>query len=710
VSDKSTLDPQHLEYLEAHAVPGEVAIRFGVRTVRTADELTNGLAHWSKHVPGILFPWKTLSGDIVHQYRPDDPPLGDNGRPLKYLFPKGAGATIGVIREDPDSDLVIFIEGTKQALAAADLVDEGSIYAIAGCRNWSKEGVPSADLEIVDDKRVVLIFDADVASNHDVWDAAKKFTSVLEVEGATSVSYVMIPAGQKAGLDDVLGPRLPERRKTYLNRLIEGASKKLPREPKKPRHTSPFFGEEGLLVKKLAEYIFGQVPLLLTQEDLVAVYRGGVFQIDKTALIGIVGDLLGDDFRRAHRVTVEEYLVGQLAEGGHRAPMHASEPLANVLNGMLDLPTGELKDHDPSYKSTIQFPIEYDPAAECPTYLEWAEKIGIIGQLDDLEEAVSQMLDPSRTPTKAVFLFGPSRSGKSTYIRIMETLVGPENVTGVTLQQLADDRFAAANVYGKTLNAAADLRAADVTDLSVFKLMTGEDVIQANRKFGSQFAFTNRALFMFSANEVPTVTEGSRAYMERIKPFKFGSSYAGAEDASIEEKIKTELPGIFARLVRAWQRRAQRGRWLDTDPEVMEEFETLSNRVLQWVSEEMTVVETDGRTVVEAGELTGIRDLWHSFKLWADGSTMSSKKFKAHLLSIRGVQEVRDAGHNRGVNVIRATNPGKKGKKSTLAPTRGGKTTEKVEVEDDSSLRVGGSGQKLPFLPEDSWTRLRKEL
>jgi hypothetical protein len=31
----------------------------------------------------------------------------------------------------------------------------------------------------------------------------------------------------------------------------------------------------------------------------------------------------------------------------------------------------------------------------------------------------STMLDPSRTPTKAVFPFGPSRSGKSTWLRLM---------------------------------------------------------------------------------------------------------------------------------------------------------------------------------------------------------------------------------------------------------------------------------------------------
>jgi putative DNA primase/helicase len=66
--------------------------------------------------------------------------------------------------------------------------------------------------------------------------------------------------------------------------------------------------------------------------------------------------------------------------------------------------------------------------------------------------------------------------------------------------------------------------------VSVFKLMTGEDVVLANRKYGAQFTFTNRALFAFSANELPTIGEGSRAYSERIKPFRFDRSFAGRED------------------------------------------------------------------------------------------------------------------------------------------------------------------------------------
>ena len=67
---------------------------------------------------------------------------------------------------------------------------------------------------------------------------------------------------------------------------------------------------------------------------------------------------------------------------------------------------------------------------------------------------------------------------------------------------------------------AADLSARHVRDLTWFKLMTGEDLVRGNRKYGNDFHFVNQALFAFSANELPTVGKSSRTYVERIKPFR----------------------------------------------------------------------------------------------------------------------------------------------------------------------------------------------
>jgi putative DNA primase/helicase len=343
----------------------------------------------------------------------------------------------------------------------------------------------------------------------------------------------------------------------------------------------------------------------------------------------------------------------------------------NVENGMVDLRSGHLLSHDHLYLSSVQFPIKWQPDAECPTYEAWVQAVAGPEQVEDLEETFSQMLDPSRAPSKAAFLYGPSRSGKSTYLRLMEAIVGPGNRSAVTLHQLVDNRFAAANVYGKALNSAADLSAAHVEDLSIFKMMTGDDAIHADRKYGGQFTFHNHALFAFSANELPSVGENSRAYAERVKPFKFANSFAGAEDPTIEQRMLDELPGILVRLVRAWQRRMARGKFLTTAPEVADEFDRLSDRVRMWLAEHMTIVPTDSATVAESDGLPATR-LAKLFNDWAVENNLGKlgrTRFVGRLTCVDGVQEVRiGRSKTRGYNVVVRRDGGESGSGGTSAP------------------------------------------
>jgi putative DNA primase/helicase len=327
-------------------------------------------------------------------------------------------------------------------------------------------------------------------------------------------------------------------------------------------------------------------------------------------------------------------------------------PYVNVRNGLVDLDDGGLMDHSPKWKSTVQFPITYDPDATCPKFDAWAKEI-IGDQLPALLEAVCWVLDPSTTPQRAVLLFGPSRTGKGTFLRLLEAMVGKENTSSVTLHQLADDRFAAARVYGMALNYSGEMSAGHVEDMETFKKLTGDDPIPANPKFGKPFEFHNQALFAFSANEIPSVGESSRAYVNRIRPFKFDHSFADAEDTGVERALREELPGIFNHLVRAWQARRDRGRDLDIDPAVQREFEHASNRVSQWISEEMAYLdEWEGAPVTEGMRLPeealrvtmDAKSLRLNFNGWAKANgygEMGRNKLIQRLTSTNGVVRVR---------------------------------------------------------------------
>jgi P4 family phage/plasmid primase-like protien len=421
-----------------------------------------------------------------------------------------------------------------------------------------------------------------------------------------------------------------------------------------------FDPDTGLRVDLLIRDVLNAAPAALTPEGRIAIYAGGVYRVDGERFNVEVSARLRNRFRQTHLKNAEIYARARLYAAGKELPVHSPFPMVNVANGMVDLLTGELKDWSPDYKSMMQLPVSWNPEAVCPRYEAWVEAVGIAGVIEDLEEVCSTMLDPSRTPAKAAFLFGPSRSGKSTYLRIMAAIAGVINTSAVTLHQLSENRFAAANIYGKILNSAADLSDAHVQDLSVFKMMTGEDPIHGDRKYGNQFVFTNRALFMFSANTLPTVSEDSRAYAERVKPFRFDRSFAGHEDPEIETAIMQELPGVLRRLVAAWQRRTGRGHYLPTAQDVQQDFDTKSNRVYEWFTEECTLwplaeTATAEEPKVPVGQASSKKDLAHKFNAWASENEMSRlgpKKIIERLTCIDGVREVRFGDDKRrGLNV-----------------------------------------------------------
>jgi putative DNA primase/helicase len=313
--------------------------------------------------------------------------------------------------------------------------------------------------------------------------------------------------------------------------------------------------------------------------------------------------------------------------------------------------------------SYVQVSVGYEPEMPTPVYDAWlAEALRQDGHTDadvarlvaDIEETAGTMLDPSKTPSKALFLFGPSRSGKSTFLRLLVAIAGSANTSAVTLHELGSDQFATANLYGKMLNVAADLSNKHVEDVSRFKMMTGEDVSNANRKYGKQFSFTNQALFAFSANELPTVSEASRAYAERMKPFNFPNSFAGREDKTLESKLMAELPGILGRWVRAYGRFLARGGYGLTDKATQDSFEAKSDRVAQFFQDMVTVTPAEFGSKLMTDVATGRRDVAMAFNAWAErngGSKMGERAFFNRFAQMAGVTEVRIGKGSRAYNV-----------------------------------------------------------
>jgi DNA polymerase-1 len=222
------VSPEHARYLESQAaITPDVALTAGIRSASAVEDLPAWAQSWGEAaLPALIFPWRSPSGEVVEQVRPDTPVrwgLDDH----KYLWPKGGGAVLNVVRDGAASAAILIVEGTKQMHAAASWAPEGlGVYGIGGCRAWYTDGVPLHDLGVAEGKRVVIALDADVATNLDVYQAGSRLADAVRAEGALEVAFVRLPAAGTMGLDDVLARRPTDRRTSYLANLIDQAKPK----------------------------------------------------------------------------------------------------------------------------------------------------------------------------------------------------------------------------------------------------------------------------------------------------------------------------------------------------------------------------------------------------------------------------------------------------------------------------------------------------
>lgn len=604
---------------------------------------------------GILFGWRDLQGTVRWQLRLDEP-----GELPKYLAEKDWAPTYGV-RSDAGADSpIVIVEGTKQSHAAACAVgDSCTVIGVPGCTAWSTGGwVVAPELRrLVTRREVFILLDADANENRLVYDAGEWLKKSLGPLAKTR--FLLCPGGAKEGIDDYLGTLDAEDRADAIEALIaDSQAKPATRRPDKQKyvpdaqdiarrraaiaesacdgldldnldmdentglpkiHGEPLDGSVWFDAvtgqfqpETLARYILGSsTPVALAAGDeLLAVYGNGYYHTERLAFDSVVGRYLGDRLTQTHVANVRLQAIRLCQEMNRRLPDRTPlKGYVNLRDGMLDLSTMELHPHSPKYMSLRQLPVRWNPDANCPRYEQWlTDRVGDF-QIGVIEEAISQFLDEGRTPSKALFVFGPNRTGKSTILRLAKEMVGGDTkVSGVSLQQLSGEGFAAAEVYGKPINMCPDMPSDYVSDLSVFKRVTGDDTITASKKYGVMMTFRANSLFLMSGNTLPTVSasEGS-SYLSRVVPGAFLKTYMGFENPNIEDELIAELPGILVRWAKARQAHiAREFRWLPVHQAITNHFAAESDRVARFISSCCVVgVKTATKAAKEAAAATG---------------------------------------------------------------------------------------------------------
>ena len=331
-----------------------------------------------------------------------------------------------------------------------------------------------------------------------------------------------------------------------------------------------------------------------------------------------------------------------------------------VLNGILDLTTGELEDFSPEKLHTIQLPIKYDPQADCPKIKKFLSEI--VETPEDAQtiiEAVGFSLWRDYETQKALMGVGQGENGKSTLLKLIRSFLGVDNVVSIDLQQFSE-RFSKYLLCGKLANIYPEVSSEELESTAAFKAFTGGDSITADRKNKQPITFVNFAKLFFSANKLPISKDNSHAFLRRwiiLKfPHVFGSKCGCGQTHEIKKDLlqelttPEELSGLLNLAIAGLKRLKENG-WTFTLSDKARDIEHEFNRLADTVkafSDDRLEIDPEGKESRSA--------LYLAYKVYCedcDAQPITQTKFTQRLKTLIIRLEDCKVGQERGFTGIK---------------------------------------------------------
>lgn len=239
--------------------------------------------------------------------------------------------------------------------------------------------------------------------------------------------------------------------------------------------------------------------------------------------------------------------------------------LFNTQNGTLDLRTGTLRAHAPNDLITKLAGTRYDPAATCPQWIAFLDRIMDHDQemIGFLQRAIGLALTGDTRLHYLYFLYGTGANGKSTLIETVIALLGDyarKIQTATLLQKTFGDSgtgYDLATLPGTRMAIGAELPSGRRLDEERIKDMVGGDTITARLLYKAPFNFKPSFKLWIYGNHRPSIYGTDDGIWRRVLEIPFNVTIPEQErDPLLPQRLLTELPGILAWAVRGcldWQ-------------------------------------------------------------------------------------------------------------------------------------------------------------
>jgi len=248
-----------------------------------------------------------------------------------------------------------------------------------------------------------------------------------------------------------------------------------------------------------------------------------------------------------------------------------------VLNGVIDLRTGFIRDGKPKDYIRTVAPIEWTGLnTRCPRFDKFLQEIFEDREPKERQELIAFLLRLlgyaiTGLSERAIFpiLYGKEgRNGKDTLLALIKSILGP--LAGAVSNDLFIDSKASrsagsatphvCDLQGKRIVWGSETKQGDKLNVAQVKLFTGGGDLSTRQLHGRQYSFSPTHTLLLMTNHRPHADADEEAFWARacliefkmrfLAPDEVKEQYDRAQDEILKETLMGELSGILASLVK----------------------------------------------------------------------------------------------------------------------------------------------------------------
>jgi len=235
-----------------------------------------------------------------------------------------------------------------------------------------------------------------------------------------------------------------------------------------------------------------------------------------------------------------------------------TDSVLNTNSGMVDLETGKQYPHDRKKLITRLAPVDYDPEAACPT---WMQTLNLAFNGDEemigfMQRAFGYSLTGSTSEQCLFIAWGEKgANGKSTLLEGFQRIIGDygsaADVMLITSRDNAQSRIQSslAGLMGVRLVNMNEAAERSEFNESFIKQLTGGDMVEACFKYKQPFSFLPKFKMWLRTNEKPVIRSVSDAIWRRMVLIPFEVTIPPEQRIRrdvIDAAFTDEAPGILA--------------------------------------------------------------------------------------------------------------------------------------------------------------------